>query len=333
MDDFRISGPVHLRSKDVNWTCPNDQRVVVASLVQASYITEKDSVAGLVKPELLATAWCEHFHFDFIEVLRDDKDSSVCGCIFEFKPPFPRHPLAPRFVVALRGTMPDQRHGIQDIWLDTRVFFGGINKSTRSQTCLNAVRKLISNYQPKDIWLAGHSLGASIATVIGKYFMKTENINLKAFLFNPPFPSISADLFPNVYICKTIFKVGVSFFTRNQHNKSREEFLKLITWNPYLFVNPRDTISASYIPYFKRRKELEGTVIGSLEQSVAAYTSFREICGEFVVPGSEMPHLLPSAILAVNRNECLEKSHGIHQWWQQDASLEIHECEFKLEIF
>ncbi|XP_078174261.1 GDSL esterase/lipase At4g10955-like [Carex rostrata] len=263
-------------------------------------------------------AWFEHFHFDLIEVLRDVKDSSVCGCIFEFKPPFGRHRSAPRFVVALRGTMLDRRHGIRDICLDASVFFGGINKSTRSQTSLIAVGNLISKYQPEDIWLAGHSLGASIATVIGKYFMKTKNINLKAFLFNPPFPSLSADKFPNLYKCKIIFKEGVSLFTQNQHNKSSEEFLKLTPWIPYLFVNPRDTISASYIPYFKRRKELEGTVIGSIEQSVTSYVSFREICA--VVPGSEMPHLLPSAKLVVNRNNCLE-AHGIHQWWQQDVSL------------
>ncbi|XP_078151945.1 GDSL esterase/lipase At4g10955-like [Carex rostrata] len=329
-DLFKVSGPTYLTS--VNWSCPHDQRVVVASLVNASYIAAKDRV--------LAPAWWQHFHFDRIKVLSDDSDDSVIGCIYEFKPPFSRHPSAPRFIVALRGTILDVIHGIRDLELDLRVIFGGINKSTRCQTVLDAVEKLLLIYKPTDIWLAGHSLGASIATVIGKYYAMTKDINLKTFLFNPPFPSISLDWFPNVddnlkkglRISKAICKWGVSNFMQNQQKKSHEEFLKLATWTPYLFVNPQDPISTSYIRYFEGRKKAEGTIIECLEQ-VSTRTSFRGICGDVLGQGSEMPHLLPSARLAVNLKKChiynLKESHGIHQWWQQNVSLKFDDHHYQ----
>ncbi|XP_078175026.1 GDSL esterase/lipase At4g10955-like [Carex rostrata] len=330
-DLFEVSGPTYLTS--VNWSCPHDQRVVVASLVKASYIVAKDGV--------LAPAWWQHFHFDCIRVIRDDFDDSVIiGCIYEFKPPFSRHPSAPRFIVALRGTIPDVIHGIRDLVQDLRVIFGGINKSTRCKTVLDVVKELLLIYKPTDIWLAGHSLGASIATVIGKHYATTEDIYLQTFLFNPPFPSISLDLFPGVYdnlklglhVSKTILKGGVSSLMQNQHKKSHEEFLKLATWTPNLFVNPQDLISTSYIQYFEGRKKAEGTIIGCLEQ-LATHTSFRGICGDVLGQGSEMPHLLPSAKLAVNLKKChiynLKESHGIHQWWQQNLSLKFDDHHYQ----
>ncbi|KAF3328416.1 GDSL esterase/lipase [Carex littledalei] len=325
---FEVSGPAYLTS--VNWSCPHDQRVVVASLVKATYIIEKDRV--------LAPAWWQHFHFDCKEVLRDVYDKSVYCCIYELKACFSQHPSAPRFIVTFRGTMLDRIRGLRDGFLDLLVTISGINKDPRLKIALEAVRRLISDYQEtKKIWLAGHSLGASFATLTGKYIAKTDDIHLNTFLFNPPFPSISLDWFPNVNdklkkglrISKTIFKGGVSVLMQNQHKKSHEEFLKLAPWIPYLFVNPQDPISTSYIRYFEGRKNAEGTILGSIEQ-VASQTSLRGICGDVLGKGSEMPHLLPSARLAVNLKKCdLHEIHGIHQWWQKDVSLKFYDYHYQ----
>ncbi|KAJ3684823.1 hypothetical protein LUZ61_013987 [Rhynchospora tenuis] len=337
LDIFEISGPVHLNS--VDWSCPHDQRVVAASLVQATCIQEKDREKKRAGSEALAPAWWQPFHFECIEVLIDNHDSSIFGCIYEFKPPFPRHPSAPRLVVTFRGTLPDRKHGFQDGFLDLCVIFGGINKTARFETALDAVQKLMTDYNTLDIWLAGHSLGASIATVTGKYIAKT-NIHLKTFLFNPPFASIPLDWFSNLdnklkerlRICKTILKGGVSLFMQNQRKKSLEEFSKLAAWTPYLYVNPGDPISASYIPYFEERKEKEGKIIGYVEQ-VATRTSLRETCSSALGRGTEMSHLLPSASLAVNQRKLngWYESHGIHQWWQQDICLEFSDYHYQHE--
>lgn len=159
------------------------------------------------------------------------------------------------------------------------------------------------------------------------------DVHLKTFLFNPPFASIPLDWFSNLdnklkerlQICKSIFKGGVSLLMQNHHKKSCEEFSKLASWTPYLFVNPEDPISTSYISYFERRKKTEGKILGCIEQ-VATRTSLREICSDVFGQGSEMPHLLPSASLVVNLKK-FEKSwpdsHGIRQWWQQDICLKF----------
>ncbi|KAF3328466.1 GDSL esterase/lipase [Carex littledalei] len=321
----------------LNRSCPHDQRVVAASLVQATYILENDRENKRVGPKALAPAWWQPFNFDCIEVLKDNYDSSVFGCIYEFKPPFSPHPSAPRFVVTLRGTLPDLRHGFQDGLLDLLVIIGGINKSMRFEAALDAVQKLITDYETVDIWLAGHSLGASIATVTGKYIAKTD-IHLKTFLFNPPFASIPLDWFSSLdnkskehlRIFKAIFKGGVSLLMQNQRKKSHDEFSKLATWTPYLFVNPQDPISTSYIAYFEERKKIDGKIIGRIEQ-VATRTSLREICSDVLGQGSEMSHLLPSASLAVNLKKFngFYESHGIHQWWQPDISLKFNDYHYQ----
>ncbi|XP_078152169.1 GDSL esterase/lipase At4g10955-like [Carex rostrata] len=326
---FEVSGPAYLTS--VNWSCPNDQRVVVASLVKATSMIEKDRV--------LAPAWWEHFHFDCKEMLRDVSDKSVYCCIYELKACFPLHPSAPRFIVTFRGTIVDRKHFPRDGYLDLLVTISGINKDQRLKIALDAVRRLISDYQEtKKIWLAGYSLGASFATLTGKYIAKTHDIYLNTFLFNPPFPSISLDWFPNVndklkkFLCntKTVIKgAGVSVLMPNQHKKSCEEFLKLAPWTPYLFVNPQDPISASYIRYFEGRKNTEGTILESMEQ-VASQISLRGICGDVLGKGSEMPHLLPSARLAVYPKKCdLHDSHRIHQWWQKDVTLKFDDYHYQ----
>jgi Lipase (class 3) len=307
--------------------------------VQATYILERDRANKRAGPEALAPAWWRHFKFECIETLKDIYDSSIFGCIYEFKPSHRADPCAPRFVIALRGTMRDIRHIVRDGFSNWCVLVGGLNKRSRVKTAVDSVYKLISMHNTQNIWVSGHSLGASIATAACKQIAKENNLHLKTFLFNPPFPSIPTDSFQSIdsktrarlHSFRTVLRGGVALFMPNHCcAKYREEFSKLASWTPYLFVNPKDLICASYISYFRRRENMEQNIIEYTERMTTSF-SVRGTFGEVFGQGSEMLHLLPSARLVVNLKQLkgMYESHEIQQWWQQDIILESTNHHYK----
>lgn len=120
----------------------------MASLVQATRVLEKDREKKRVGRQALAPAWWQHFNFECKDILKDTHNSSIFGCIYEWKPPFTPDPSAPRFVVTFRGTLLDLTHGFRDGLLDLCVIFGGINKSTRVETAIVAIDKLTDCSRP-----------------------------------------------------------------------------------------------------------------------------------------------------------------------------------------
>lgn len=86
------------------------QRIIAASLVQSVYVLERDREAKREGAQALAPAWWEFFQFKLNNQLIDEKDSSICGAIFELNLEASKRSLSvlmPRYVIAFRGTIRD----------------------------------------------------------------------------------------------------------------------------------------------------------------------------------------------------------------------------------
>ncbi|KAJ3695053.1 hypothetical protein LUZ60_000430 [Juncus effusus] len=329
-DPFEVSGPKHLTT--VNWSNPHHQRSIMACMVQGAYVVERDRIKQ--RKQRLAPDWWENFHYELVDKVIDVHDHSIYGIVLRFK----QHQVspattvynrdaAPRFVIAFRGTMVEKGQAIRDVFLDLRLCMGSLNKTSRIQNAILMVEKFVKDFGASNVWLTGHSLGASTATIIGKYMAKEKDIHLKTFLFNPPFAEIPCELIPDgIHMAKTFFKGALTYILEDQRKKSQKNFAKLTLWTPYLFVHHADLISMGYIKYFKQRKDLEGTEASGVAQ-LATRSSVREMISNLFRKGSEMSHLLPSASLNVSRKRMdnFIMTHMIFPWWEPDLELETSE--------
>ncbi|WOL09327.1 GDSL esterase/lipase [Canna indica] len=331
-DVFDISGPVYLSC--VNWKCSHHRRSVAACLVQAVYISELDRQYNRKGNEAVASPWWEFFHFERTSTLVDDADSSIFGAIYKFKPlPSSQDSSvqdAPKFVIAFRGTLPSKDSLARDGSLDLQIIKNGLHQTSRFQIAMQAVRNLISAAKNSNIWLAGHSLGAAIATLAGKNTAKTGML-LETFLFNPPFVSAPIERIRDknvrqgIRIASSFLTAGLSLALKDRHEKStlEESFATLSLWMPRLFVNPGDYICSEYIGYFEHRKFMEKLGVGSIER-LATQNSIGGLFLSALGKDSDPLHLLPSANLTINLSPCPDfmTAHSIHQWWRADLHLQ-----------
>lgn len=164
-------------------------------MVQGIYVAERDRQLQREGPELaLSPVWSEFFHFHLIRKLVDDADNSIFGGIYEYKLPQPPSytvksmELSPRFVIAFRGTVTKADSISRDIELDIHVIRNGLHTTTRFEIAIQAVRNIVASVGGSNVWLAGHSLGASMALLTGKTIART-GVFPECFAFNPPFLS------------------------------------------------------------------------------------------------------------------------------------------------
>ncbi|XP_038987572.1 GDSL esterase/lipase At4g10955-like isoform X2 [Phoenix dactylifera] len=335
-DLFKVSGPVHLTS--VNWNCPHHQRSIAATLVQGAYVLEHDRQKNRHGPEACAPAWWENFHFELIRKLVDVDDFSIFGAIYEFKSPSSiqnsSNGNAPKFVIAFRGNLFKKESISQDLKLDIRFLINDLDRTPRFEIAMQAVRNLVSA-GGQNVWLAGHSLGSAITTLAGKNMAKT-GINLRTFLFNPPFISAPLERIKEekvkqgIRIAKSFITAGLAVAVRGHDNSSEGSFAMLASWVPNLFVNPADVICSEYIGYFEHRKTMEKIGAGHIEK-LATQTSGRHMVRSLFLsePGkeSEPLRLLPSARLTRNLSPSpdFRQAHGIRQWWEPDLNLQCEE--------
>ncbi|CAI9302521.1 unnamed protein product [Lactuca saligna] len=331
---FHVSGPFHLLNS-VDWRNTFHRRSVIASLVQGVKILEKDRQRRSIQRDAQARApqWWEGFHFQLNQVLVDDKGSSY-GAIFELKyapdPLFYQStPTHPKYVIAFRG-----RIRSVDQKLTIKLIFNKLEKTSRFHKAFEAVRNMVMNVGPTNVWLAGHSLGASMAMLAGRNMMK-DGYKLDTYLFNPPFLSLPVEkmiknqtLKHGVRIAGNLLKVGTAKAINLYRKNPENSFRNLSEWTPYMFVNPSDPICAEYIGYFQHRMKMEGIGFGRIERTAARYT-MRSLVSGAVGRDSEPLHLLPTAYMTVNTSpsENFKQAHGIHQWWQQHLQWQfmLHE--------
>lgn len=162
-DLFEHSGPKHLSF--VDWNCPHQRRSVAACLVQGAYVLERDRQRE--ENLELAPPWWEFCHFSLYRRLVDDADDSIFGAIYQYTPHQstynPSAESAPRYVVAFRGTVIDSEALVRDAQLNWRSLQNLLHKTSRFESCMEAVRNLVSVASSSKIWLAGHSLGSALA--------------------------------------------------------------------------------------------------------------------------------------------------------------------------
>ncbi|CAM0146185.1 unnamed protein product [Urochloa decumbens] len=150
-DVFTKFGPKHMMARigaapspvtmmNINWDSDEHRRCVAACIVNGTYIMESDE-SGLHAGKPLAPAWWESFGFRRLQTLRYECECVFCktktklftlgshrpwsiyGAILEHVPPAGarRHPSAPRYLAAFRGTMPRHPSYLGDMHLNLRI--------------------------------------------------------------------------------------------------------------------------------------------------------------------------------------------------------------------
>lgn len=282
-----------------------------------------------------APAWWESFNFRCNHALWDD-EGHVFGAIFEYVPPHGarRHPSAPRFIVAFRGTTDSTDMRLNLMYMINKHHDCGRYRRAREQVgwLLDATGNCSAG-----VWLAGHSLGACIALDVGRHVMDRRRCPLPTFLFNPPHVSLAPVLNAlrvaeqakrDLYVTGYMVKAAIAKTVGRAHEKSMAElFERLAPWVPELYVHERDFICHGYIDYFERRQMmLERSRILRPVAEVAMKMSFRDMWISLHNTGNGeeprvRPHLLPSARLWKNTSG--GDPHGIQQWWQPDSKLNL----------
>ncbi|WVZ76994.1 hypothetical protein U9M48_024899 [Paspalum notatum var. saurae] len=366
-DDFTICGPKHMMLRtgpvimlmEIDWGNEEHRRSMIACLLKSIYVLQNDQRRSV--NDKLAPAWWQNFNFRLHRVLEFPCECLCCKCrqnilganirsfiygaIFKYDaPPGRRHPLAPCYIIAFRGTMQNDPTVFSDMLLNLEVLTNGqLGKCRRFQLARNEVAKLLDSIDHGDgravamagtgmnpdpiVWLAGHSLGASLALDVGQHLMTSAGRNLPAFLFNPPHVSAAPvvqvlgmkekdkkDMYTSSYKFKYV--LGMTFWW--SHMKRMEErFEQLSPWVPNIYVHQRDVICKGFIDYFEARRRLsksspEVAMVGTM-------LSFRDMIDAAFGKKSERAYLLPSARLWVNAST-RGSAHALKQWWQQQGS-------------
>ncbi|XP_051138090.1 GDSL esterase/lipase At4g10955-like [Andrographis paniculata] len=331
-DNYFLSGPTHLTV--VDWSNSNHRRSVAACLVQGVYVLENDRRHRRQGPgAAMATPWWEAFNFQLTQIIVDD-DQSYFGAVYTFTPPYPPphhggsggHP--PHHVVAFRGSAGKSGGRTEDFKTNIQCMLSNLHQSRRFQIALEHVSGVAS--MSAAVWLTGHSLGSSLALLIGRNFaVAPAPVHLESYLFNPPFASLpikNEKLKTGLRFANSVLTAGLAIAAKSgaaaAGNKDSDTFAALSTWIPYLFVNQSDTVSSEYIGYFEHREKMESIGAGKIGR-LATKHSVGSIISAVRGKDSEPVRLIPSGYLTVHcsRSENFREAHGIHQWWKPDLEL------------
>ncbi|XP_044948829.1 GDSL esterase/lipase At4g10955-like [Hordeum vulgare subsp. vulgare] len=314
----------------IDWGNEEHRRCIVACMVKGAYVLESDRAMGRTEAASLAPAWWESFHFRLHGELTED--AAIYGAIYEHVPG-PRHPSAPLYVVAFRGTMPnhpDWAVVMKDLYLDFKIVINKLKKRTRSKLACGAVDELMdgqASLGSADVWLAGHSLGASLALDVGRDMMEKRELNLPTFLFNPPQVSLTAAVNfvkaqdvakRHLHFTSYFFKAGAATVSGCHRERMEKLFDRLSPWVPNLYLHDKDWICQGFIDYFELRQRFLDRFPRVASKSMTL--SYRDMLWRLLGKDKERPHLLPSAMLWKTSQISLG-AHGLQQWWKPNAEL------------
>ncbi|XP_049935666.1 GDSL esterase/lipase At4g10955-like isoform X2 [Nymphaea colorata] len=159
-DNFDHQGPKYLTNLD--WENHEHQRIVAACLVKAAYVLEGDRREGRSGEDQLAPP--------------------CIGAVFRLKAASGTSPFAPAMVIAVRGTIDHHDWGVN---VDTLLGRGRQRHSCR--IVMEKAESLVREHgMESNLWLCGHSLGATVATFVGDQMAK-KGCFFTTFLFNPPY--------------------------------------------------------------------------------------------------------------------------------------------------
>nr|BAC83643.1 lipase (class 3) family -like protein [Oryza sativa Japonica Group]BAD31001.1 lipase (class 3) family -like protein [Oryza sativa Japonica Group] len=287
--DLADSGPVHMMAKNdctgssgivIDWDKEEHRHCVAACLVKGVMVMMKD------RSNPLAPAWWKSFGFRCRNVIKDDswvsidmdasdqgssdsgRDDEIFGATYEYEPParLPRHPSAPSYVVAFRGTIPTN---LGDLIHDIKIVYNTFSNSNRCDITHDEVEGLLQGGANScTMWLAGHSLGASQALDVGRS-MAEKGFNLPTFLFNPPQVSPA----PAIYLLRPNEKAKMHLYATS-------------------------SLLKGYVDYFEQRQLVQER-FPSIGMS-AMKLSYRDMFFSALNKDKERSHLLPSALLWEN---------------------------------
>ncbi|PUZ72296.1 hypothetical protein GQ55_2G382500 [Panicum hallii var. hallii] len=366
---FAKSGPKHL--SEVDWGKEEHRRCAIACLVKGTSILESDRAEGRQgTPDARAPPWWSSFHLRLRKTLLCDcscrcvlrqrlgaNQPFIYGAIFEHVPPESpsstapspaASPPPPRFIVAFRGTKRSLPAAIHDFRDDLSVILSKQDTCERFRRAREEVAELLESNGGSGgggVWLAGHSLGASVALHVGRHMMVHGELNLPTFLFNPPRVSLAAAWLPEYWcLVKSMAKGAAARTLMRPHDKRMEAlFRRLGPWVPELFVHKDDVICRGYIDYFEGREKMKAecpVILQPLAQSGMKHSFWdmvRNTGGQSADDDNEeqrvQQHLLPSARLWKNSTETggLCHAHKLKHWWKPDEELDLSHKRYKYE--
>ncbi|KAK4485357.1 hypothetical protein RD792_007996 [Penstemon davidsonii] len=313
---FRLTGPSFLTA--IDWNNSYHKRSIAASLVQGVYILERDRQEKRQGPQALAPPWWQHFNFKLNQLLIDDHDLSYFGAIYEFNVPYPypTNQRPPQYLIAFRGTINKPDNRAQDLKLDLHCIINNLQDSRRFKIGIESAQNVIARAGPGNVWLAGHSLGSSIALLIGRHMAKNTGTHLETYLFNPPFASAPIEKIKNEKVklglrfANSVLTAGVAAAAAAAAKRSGG-----------------DPKAQEMTRLSEKMEKIGAGKIGKL----ATKHSIGSIVSSAMGKNSEATHLIPFAYLSINSCSCndYKEAHGIHQWWKLDLEFKYKLYQYK----
>ncbi|XP_048595379.1 GDSL esterase/lipase At4g10955-like [Brassica napus] len=330
------SGPKHMLP-EIDWLNSYHRTIVTSSLIQGVYLLQREKQKKVNSQSYL---WWESFGFSLVKQLINEDDDSIYGAVFEYNTNNPHSGMPPRSVVAFRGTLLKSKTWLSDVEGGIQCFFNNLNKGSRFQQAIQAVQTVLekNTTETTSVWLAGHSLGAGIALMVGKTLAKN-GVPLKTFAFNPPILSIPLEKLPVIDMVKGMFRFTESVikgtFALLAQKQTQDDDPRVAAWTPYLYVNPSDGFCSECINILKYKIFMALIGLGKFE-SIGAAVSFR--CLTFGIESGEPIQLLSSAVMLVNKKKSddettnvlmkpwykFKKAHGLEQWWEPNPAWDCH---------
>ena len=133
---------------------------------------------------------------------------------------------------------------LQDLMQDTLVLFNALADNRRFKRTHLDVATLIGDGSGGSVWLAGHSLGASLALEIGRNIMLEKGRSVPTFLFNPPHVSpapvidkaLTEEHKTALYTVSYAVKFGLANVVPGHRKRTKHLFQKLGPLAPELYV-------------------------------------------------------------------------------------------------
>ncbi|XP_010229651.1 GDSL esterase/lipase At4g10955 [Brachypodium distachyon] len=267
-------------------------------------------------------------------------------------PDAPRHPSAPHYIVAFRGTK--LKHAkmaakMQDLDDDFHILVNTLRDTKRYRRAREAVDELLNVNKDEAnpdsscvVWLAGHSLGAAVALELGRAMMLErvdDQRNLPTFLFNLPRVSLASlvdmllrkDKRDALYAASNTVKVGVVSVLSEHQKRMEKIFERLARWVPNLYVHEKDPISNGLIGHFGRPQQLREWCCPDIVAKAGMQLSHRDMFSSLFGQEKMQPCLLPSVMLWINSSvdeqagnwfDLRLAAHKLQQWWKPNSELE-----------
>lgn len=297
-------------------------------------MAEQDREQKRLGHQALAPPWWMCLDFKLEQLLIDTNDQSYFGAVYEFYPPYHLNYVGqrpPQYVIAFRGKASKSQSRAEEYRTTLNCM---LQQTPTFQIGLESASRVVSRAGPGNVWLVGHSVGSSLALLIGRHMVKNMMTHLETYLFNPPFVSPPIERIKNekvklgLRLASSVITAGLAVAANGGHmpktGGENDTFIVLSTWVPYLFVNQSDMICSEYIGYFEHREKMKSIGAGKIGKIATKHSIGSIVSGK----ESEAVHLIPSAYLTINWRPSQE-AHGIHQWWKPDLEFKYKLYQYK----